>query len=153
MPPRIASRSTRRACTGSINLTGGRIDDVRLKDYRLTVEKDSPTIELLSPSALPNGQYAEIGFVGDAAAGVGARSGHGLDGRGQSRLTHSTPVTLAYTNDKGLTFKRTIAIDDNYMFTISDSVTERGGRARLAVELRPRDTLRQAHTCQHLCVA
>ena len=56
--------------SGSINLTGGRIDDVRLKHYRLTVDKDSPTIELLNPSALPNGQYAELGFVGNEATGT-----------------------------------------------------------------------------------
>src|SRR5262245_36840087 len=30
---------------GSINLTGGRLDDLRLKKYRLTVEPTSPEIE------------------------------------------------------------------------------------------------------------
>src|SRR6478672_6443833 len=50
--------------SGSINLTGGRLDDLRLKDYHLTVDKNSPTIELLNPSSLPNVQYAEIGFAG-----------------------------------------------------------------------------------------
>jgi YidC/Oxa1 family membrane protein insertase len=49
---------------GSINLTGARLDDLRLKHYRLTVDKDSPEIELLNPAALPNGYYAELGFVG-----------------------------------------------------------------------------------------
>jgi YidC/Oxa1 family membrane protein insertase len=112
---------------GSINLAGGRIDDIRLKDYRLTVEKDSPTIELLSPSALPNGQYAEVGFVGDAAAGSVPGPDTVWTVEGNASLTHSTPVTLTYTNDKGLTFKRTIAVDDNYMFTIADSVTNSGG--------------------------
>ncbi len=111
---------------GSINLTGGRIDDVRLKDYRLTVDKDSPTIELLSPSALPNGQYAEIGFVGDETSGSVPGPDTVWTIEGNPTLTHSAPVTLSYTNDKGLTFKRTIAVDDNYMFTVTDTVTNSG---------------------------
>src|SRR5690606_1473182 len=47
---------------GSINLTGGRLDDLKLKDYRETVDRNSPEIQLLNPAALPNGYYAELGF-------------------------------------------------------------------------------------------
>ncbi|MET0575684.1 MAG: membrane protein insertase YidC [Mesorhizobium sp.] len=112
--------------SGSINLKGGRIDDVRLKDYRLTVEKDSPTIELLNPSTLPNGQYAEIGFVGDANTGAVPGPDTVWTVEGNQKLTTSTPVTLTYTNEKGLTFKRVISVDDNYMFTISDTVSNAG---------------------------
>ena len=36
-------------------------------------------------------------------------------------------MTLTYINDKGLTFKRTIAVDQDYMFTVSDTVTNTGG--------------------------
>ncbi|MCV3239903.1 membrane protein insertase YidC [Mesorhizobium sp. ZC-5] len=113
--------------SGSINLTGARIDDVRLKDYHLTVDDDSPTIELLSPSALPNGQYAEIGFVGSEATGAVPGPDTVWTVEGNQTLTPSTPVTLVFTNDKGLTFRRSIAIDNNYMFTISDTVTNDGG--------------------------
>jgi YidC/Oxa1 family membrane protein insertase len=55
--------------SGSINLTGARIDDVRLKDYHLTIDKTSPIIELLNPAALPNGQYAEVGYAGTGDTG------------------------------------------------------------------------------------
>ena len=112
--------------SGSINLKGARIDDVRLKDYRLTVEKDSPIIELLNPSALPNGQYAEIGFVGNAASGAVPGPDTVWTVEGNQTLTPSTPVTLVFTNDKGLTFKRTIVVDDNYMFTVTDTVSNAG---------------------------
>jgi YidC/Oxa1 family membrane protein insertase len=111
---------------GSLNLTGARLDDIRLKDYHLTVEKNSPTIELLNPSALPNGQYAEIGFVGNEATGSAPGPDTVWTVEGNQILTPSTPVTLVYTNDKGLTFKRTFAVDDNYMFTVSDTVTNSG---------------------------
>jgi YidC/Oxa1 family membrane protein insertase len=112
--------------SGSINLTGARIDDLVLKHYRETVEKDSPNIELLNPAGLPHGYYAEIGFVGTDQTGEvpGPTTVWSVDGN--ATLTPSTPVTLTYTNDKGLTFKRTISVDDNYMFTIDDSVTNAG---------------------------
>src|ERR1700689_5017971 len=41
------------ARSGSINLTGARIDDVSLKDYRETPNPKSPNIILLSPSSAP----------------------------------------------------------------------------------------------------
>jgi len=113
---------------GSINLTGGRLDDLKLKHYRLTVDKDSPEIELLNPAALPNGYYAELGFVGGADAGKLPGPDTVWSVEGSPVLTNSSPVILTYTNDKGLTFKRTISVDDRYMFTVSDTV-ENGGSA------------------------
>ena len=113
--------------SGSINLTGARIDDLLLKDYRVTVEPNSPNISLLNPSALANGYYAEVGYVGQGNAGAvpGPQTVWAVEGNPQ--LTQDAPVTLTYTNDAGLTFERTIAVDADYMFTISDSVTNAGG--------------------------
>ena len=45
--PRVAIDTP--ALKGSIALKGGRIDDLTLKDYRETVEPDSPNVVLLSP--------------------------------------------------------------------------------------------------------
>ncbi|TJX00601.1 MAG: membrane protein insertase YidC, partial [Mesorhizobium sp.] len=90
---------------GSINLTGARLDDLKLKHYRLTVDKNSPEIELLNPAALPTGYYAEIGFIGSDKTGTvpGPETVWTVDGN--ATLTPATPVTLTFTNDKGLTFK------------------------------------------------
>ena len=112
---------------GSINLVGGRIDDIKLKDYRTTVEKNSPNIELLNPSVLPNGHYAEIGYVGNAETGAVPGPDTVWAVEGSSVLTPSTPVTLTFTNDKGLTFTRTISVDNDFMFTIGDTIANAGG--------------------------
>jgi YidC/Oxa1 family membrane protein insertase len=48
---------------------------------------------------------------------------------GNATLTPTTPVTLTYSNDKGLTFKRTFSVDTNYMFTVSDTVQNSGTAA------------------------
>lgn len=111
---------------GSINLTGARLDDLKLKHYRLTVDKNSPEIELLNPAALPTGYYAEIGFVGSDKTGTvpGPETVWTVDGN--ATLTPATPVTLTFANDKGLTFKRTFSVDSDYMFTVSDTVQNSG---------------------------
>jgi YidC/Oxa1 family membrane protein insertase len=112
--------------SGSINLTGARLDDLRLKHYRLTVDKNSPTIELLNPQSLPNGYYAELGFAGNEATGVTPGPDTVWTAEAGATLTPATPVTLTFTNDKNLTFKRTISVDPDYMFTVSDTVTNAG---------------------------
>ncbi|MGB6119142.1 MAG: membrane protein insertase YidC, partial [Mesorhizobium sp.] len=114
---------------GSINLTGARIDDIKLRDYHLTVDKDSPEIELLNPGTLPHGQFAEIGFVGGPDAGATPGPDTVWTVEGNNTLTATTPVTLNFVNDKGLTFKRTISVDDNYMFKVNDTVTNSGSAA------------------------
>lgn len=111
---------------GSINLTGARLDDLKLKHYRLTVDDTSPEIELLNPAELPNGYYAEIGFVGNEATGTVPGPQTVWSVEGNQTLTPATPVTLTYTNEKGLAFKRNIAVDNDYMFTISDTVQNAG---------------------------
>nr|WIE92149.1 membrane protein insertase YidC [Mesorhizobium sp. WSM4875] len=114
---------------GSINLTGARLDDLKLKHYTETVDKNSPEIQLLNPQALPTGYFAEIGFVGTDKTGAVPSSDTVWSVERNPTLTPSTPVTLTYTNDKGLTFKRTISVDNDYMFTVSDTVQNSGSAA------------------------
>ena len=117
------------ALVGSINLTGARLDDLKLKGYHETVDKTSPIITLLSPSQTPDGYFAELGYIGGADSGSvpgPTTVWTAVDGE---TLTENTPVTLTYTNDQGLTFNRKISVDDHYMFTIEDSVSNGGAKA------------------------
>jgi YidC/Oxa1 family membrane protein insertase len=113
--------------SGSINLTGARIDDLLLKDYRVTVERDSPNIDLLNPAPLPHGYFAEIGYTGaaDPRALPGPDTVWSVEG--EPVLTPDNPVTLTTTSSTGLTFTRTIAVDGDYMFTIADQIANPGG--------------------------
>ncbi|MCL6705688.1 membrane protein insertase YidC [Pseudomonas sp. R2.Fl] len=125
--PRVAVETN--ALIGSINLTGARLDDLRLKDYRETVDHNSPIITLLSPSDSKGGYFAELGFIGSTEAGsVPGPSTVWTLAEGE-RLTETTPVTLTYTNEAGLTFTRKISIDEHYMFTVEDTVSNAGGGA------------------------
>ncbi len=112
--------------SGSINLTGGRVDDIRLKHYHETVDKQSPTIVLLSPSGGPEAYFADFGWVGPADAGPLPGPATVWTAPAGATLTPQTPVTLTYDNGAGLVFNRQIAIDDNYMLTVTDTVTNKG---------------------------
>jgi YidC/Oxa1 family membrane protein insertase len=114
---------------GSIALKGARIDDITLKKFRVTVEPNSPNVVLLSPSGGPQAYYAEHGFV-TGGGDLGLPTGDTLwRAATQGPLTETSPVTLVYETGKGLTFTRTIAVDDKYMFTVSDRVTNTGSEA------------------------
>jgi len=112
---------------GSIALKGGRIDDLILKDYRVTVEPTSPQVVLLSPPDSPHAYYTESGFVGGADGDLGLPTADTLwTAASGGPLTPSSPVILTYDNGKGLQFTRTISIDDKYMFTVDDEVKNSG---------------------------
>jgi len=123
--PRIAIATPR--LRGSVDLKGGRIDDLSLEQYRETVDPESPAIVLLSPSGAPNAFYAEFGWVpasGASPALPGPDTLWKQDGSGTLSVDH--PVTLSYDNGQGLVFHRTIAVDERYLFTIKDEVQNKG---------------------------
>ncbi|MBG52542.1 MAG: membrane protein insertase YidC [Rhodobiaceae bacterium] len=115
---------------GSIALRGGRIDDLHLHNYRETIEENSPEITLLSPSNSITPYFAEFGWSAPASSGLKLP---GRDTEWQlasgTDLTPTTPVTLRYDNGQGLVFQRVISIDENYLFTVDQSVENKTGKA------------------------
>ncbi|THD45004.1 MAG: membrane protein insertase YidC [Bradyrhizobium sp.] len=118
---------------GSINLTGGVIDDVTLKGYRETIDPQSPNITLFSPQGGPDPYWAETGFVPEAP-GLKTPNRQTVWSADDKTLTSAKPVTLSWDNGAGLKFKRVISVDDKYMFTVHDSVENTGDAP---VSLRP----------------
>ncbi|QLL60422.1 membrane protein insertase YidC [Sinorhizobium mexicanum] len=110
------------ALSGSINLTGARFDDLRLKGYHETVDPKSAVITLFSPAETADGYFTEVGYIGNDATGSAPGPQTVWTLSSGEKLTPSTPVTLSYTNDKGITFVRTISVDDRYMFQVVDSI-------------------------------
>lgn len=123
--PRVAIKTP--SLSGSINLVGGRIDDLTLTDYRVAPDKDAAKITLLSPRGSAEPYYAEYGWVA-GTQGLGVPGGETRWQADARELSPGNPVTLTWTNDQGLTFARTISVDDDYMFTLSETVTNAGGQ-------------------------
>src|SRR5580704_9878595 len=126
--PRVAIDTARLG--GSIDLKGGRIDDLTLTQYRETIDPESPPIVMFSPTGAPEAYYAEFGWVpasGTTATMPGPDTVWKQDGSGP--LGVDQPASLTYDNGQGLIFHRTIAVDDHYLFTIKDEVQNKGGNA------------------------
>jgi YidC/Oxa1 family membrane protein insertase len=126
--PRIRIDTAR--LSGSLALMGGRIDDLALVQYRETVDPNSPPIVLLEPSGSPQPFYAEFGWTGAAGTSVklpGPDTMWRQEGTGELSVDH--PVTLTYDNGEGLQFRRSISLDDKYLFTIKDNVANNGAAA------------------------
>ena len=119
--PRIAIRTPK--LTGTINLTGARIDDLVLLAHRETIRKDSPPIRLLSPGGSANAYYAGFGWSGDGVALPGPDTVWQAEG---AALTPQTPVTLRWTNPTGQVFAIRLSVDANYMFTAEQTISNTG---------------------------
>jgi YidC/Oxa1 family membrane protein insertase len=118
---------------GSIALKGARIDDVTLVKYHETDDPKSPAVELLSPSGTNSPFYAEFGWLAANGAALKTPDASTLwQQEGSGSLTPSSPVTLKYGNGDGLTFRRVVSIDDRYLFTIKDEVSN-GGSAPITL--------------------
>src|SRR5437763_10136884 len=110
---------------GSVALTGGRIDDLTLATYHETVDPKSPEVVLLWPKGTKDPYFAEFGWV----AGTSGTKVPGPDTQWSASggpLTPTQPLTLTWDNGAGLVFTRTITIDENYMFTVRDTVRNGG---------------------------
>jgi YidC/Oxa1 family membrane protein insertase len=114
--------------SGSINLLGAQIDDLHLLKYRETIDPTSPTIVFLSPAGTAGALFAEQGFIPSAGTAAKLPDPKTLwTAPADAVLGVGKPVTLSWDNGAGLLFKRTISIDDEYVFTVSQTVQNNTG--------------------------
>ncbi|MBP0482307.1 membrane protein insertase YidC [Sagittula salina] len=113
---------------GSISLTGGRIDDLRLKDYTVSLDSEE-IVQMLDPVGQDSAYYVLYGWApgnGLNSADVPGANTEWTVEQGET-LTTQTPVTLRWDSPAGLTFRRTVSIDENYMFSVKQSVENTSG--------------------------
>jgi YidC/Oxa1 family membrane protein insertase len=122
---RIAIHSPR--LTGSIDLKGGRLDDLVLNDYRETVAPASPNIVLLSPVGADNAYYADFGWVAQEP-GIALPTAETVWQAEGDQLAPGKPVTLRWDNGQGLKFERRFELDENFMFKVTQRVENSGGQ-------------------------
>lgn len=131
---RIQIRGTR--VFGSLSLKGGRIDDLSLEDHYQTLARDEK-VALLTPVGAPRSFYVEHGWLA-------ARSGVALPNAdtvwklapdsAREVTSGGKPVILEWDNGAGLFFRRTLRLDENFLFTMTQSVTNNSGAA---IDLNP----------------
>ena len=107
---------------GSIALKGAAIDDLSLVKYHETVDPKSPNIVLFSPLSEAGGYFARVGWDTSGKPVKVPDSETVWTAKTEGPLTPTSPVTLEWSNGEGLTFRRILSVDDNYMFGITDEV-------------------------------
>lgn len=128
---------------GTILLRGARVDQLKLKDYYDTLE-DKQTknpegeVTIFQPQGTEHGYFASLGWtLGEGQSLADAQTPWQLiEG---TELTPATPITLGFEN-QGISIRRVVSMDENYMFTFEDTVTNTTGRE---VSLQPYGVLRQ----------
>ena len=127
--PRVRIETPR--LSGSLNLTGARVDDLVLTTHRESLARNSPPVRLFSPAGTRDSYFGSFGWTGQGVRTPGADTVWQASG---NRLTPSTPVTLRWDNGQGQVFQIQLSIDDGYLIEARQTVGNRGAGA---VAVRP----------------
>lgn len=108
---------------GSISLQGLRIDDISLVNHFDTMDKDTRTnIRLFEPKGTEKAYYAQFGWASLNRSAGFLPSSSTVWTTDNDKLTPSTPVSFSWDNGQGYKFITRVEVDDEFMFTIEQSV-------------------------------
>ena len=113
---------------GSISLVGGVIDDLIFKKYTKSLESTEKVI-FLNPKSLKNGFFVETGWVTNNKNINLPNSKTLWKPENNTKLSVNNPIKLLWTNDQGISFEKKISIDDKYLFTIDQTITNRSNNS------------------------
>jgi len=112
---------------GSISLTGGSIDDLTFKKYTETLNgKDN--VVLLNPKKVKNGYYVKTGWATNNKNIDIPNSKTIWKIEGNNKLSPNSPIKLSWTNDQNIKFEKNISIDNQYLFTVNQSIINNSGK-------------------------
>ncbi len=108
--------------TGSINLQGAILDDLTLSNYKVSMEKGSKNIDLLSPDGTANPYYIEFGWKALNNQSTQLPNLETIWEADSSNLTPGNSVRLSWTSSENNTFIMNFTVDENYMFSVKQEV-------------------------------
>lgn len=110
-----------KSVTGSISLKGATIDDLKFKEYNVSLNSKEK-INLLSPRNIEDGYLIESGFV-TTDKNIDMPNADTIWSISRNKkLTDQSPITLSWSNNQGITFEKEIFLDDKFLFTIKQRV-------------------------------
>ena len=105
---------------GSINLEGGRIDDLVMLTHTEALSKKSAPVRLFAPSGTAKAYFARFGWTGDNATLPTDKT---VWIASAQKLTPAAPVTLSWSNPEGQLFEIKLSIDEHYMLSAEQRFT------------------------------
>lgn len=122
--PRIPIRSD--SLHGTINLQGGRFDDLTLAGYHVTQEKGSAEVRLLNQRHSVEPYFVEFGLL-PSSSDIAAPKSDTIWQSGSRSLNPEHPITLTWQSG-GVSYEKTIEMDDHFMFTVTLKVKNNSGK-------------------------
>ena len=107
---------------GSISLLGGTIDDLLFKKYTKTLNGEDQIV-LLNPKKVANGYFVETGWVTNNKNIDLPDSKTLWNVKGNNKLSPNNPIKLVWNNSQGIEFQKKIKIDNQFLFTIDQKIT------------------------------
>ncbi len=105
---------------GSLYLKGARFDDLTLAKYFEKADHKEE-VSLFSPSESKERYFADFGWISSDNT-LELPKPDSLWKSSSTKLTPENPVTLSWKNNSGIEFLIKIAIDQNYMFSITQEI-------------------------------
>ena len=116
---RVAIKSDK--IKGSINLKGGRLDDITLLDYKTSVKENADYVDLLNPKNTKEAYFVDFDILCSDKTDL-PKADSVWDVQGDHTLSTQTPITIYWINENGIRFERTFTLDENYLITVVNKV-------------------------------
>lgn len=128
--------------SGSIALKGARLDDLWLQEHYETLDKKNHVV-LLSPQGTKYARFIEAGWLSandDIRVPTKDTVWRVRGDDVGTKLAAGNSITLFWENGQGVLFERIISLDEHYMFTVKQQVTNNSGQA---LKLYPFSAIKQ----------
>ena len=113
--------------SGSISLKGLRFDDLTLNQYHEELNKNSEQVALFSPSNSNKSYFAEIGWW-STDKNITYPNADTIWKSDKNDLASGETVNLHWTSPEKVKFIVSISLDENYLFTITQSTENHSNR-------------------------
>ena len=105
---------------GSINLYGATLDDVILKDHKNSIKADSHNIRVLTKESSTSPYLIRLGWASSDKMELPDKNTLWTSNKKQYK--NGEDIILSWKNKDGISFKRIIKIDENFIFKVIDTV-------------------------------
>ena len=114
---------------GSISLKGLKIDDLTFKDYKETLNEDGKLVTLFKPSSTKGGYFSNFGWIkASSNENFDLPNDQTVWSTNSKKITNKNSATFSWTNNQGIQFEQEILVDEDYMFTIKQKITNNSNK-------------------------
>ena len=105
----------------SINLVGAKIDYIKLNDYKLNTDNDSPGVVLFAPKSTSDSYFVEFGWLYSNQKNTITLPDQNT--LWKAKQQDQNKLTLTWESPENVLFGINITLDDNFMFITEQFVT------------------------------